>query len=107
MNNNQRSSVCDHNEEIQSAREQINQLDQSIVELLVKRFETSARISRIKRMRNLPVLDSDREAQVLKRVASSDPDPDTRAYIQDVYRAVMENSRKYQHQLMNHHQSKK
>lgn len=100
MTNNIKSSIISGHDEIQAARRQINQLDQSIVDLLKKRFETSARIGQIKEESQLPVLDNDREKQVLEQVAQLDSDTDTQKYLQNIFQAILKNSRDYQHQLM-------
>jgi chorismate mutase len=100
MTNNIKSSTISGHDEIQAARRQINQLDQSIIDLLKKRFETSARIGRIKEESQLPVLDNDREKQVLEQVAQHDSDAETQKYLQNIFQAILKNSRDYQHQLM-------
>ena len=87
-------------DEIQAARTQINQLDQSIVKLLKKRFATSARIGQIKAESKLPVLDNNREKQVLEQVADLDSDTETQKYLRNIFEAILKNSRDYQHQLM-------
>lgn len=83
--------------ELTEARKQINQLDESIVALLAKRFETAARIGSIKEKQGLPVFDPTREEAVLERVTSFDPNRDTRQYLWNIYRSIMENTRQFEH----------
>ncbi|GAW71116.1 hypothetical protein C5L28_000718 [Lentilactobacillus parakefiri] len=94
------------NQAIQAAREQINQLDQGIVDLLKQRFQTSALIGQIKEKTHLQVLDSDREKRVLDQVAQLDSDPGTRKYLQKIFQEILKNSRDYQHELMQNEETK-
>ncbi|WP_065101424.1 MFS transporter [Secundilactobacillus collinoides] len=82
-----------------TARKEINHLDKDIVKLLAKRFDAVTMVNEAKRASNLPVMDHGREDQVLKRVAENDPNPETRAYMQDIYTHIMRNSREYQAKL--------
>ncbi|EHO51859.1 chorismate mutase [Lentilactobacillus kisonensis] len=100
MNHKGKASVMAGNEEINAAREQINHLDESIVRLLVQRFQTAALIGQIKDRDNLPVLDNSREQVVLNRVRTLDPDSHNGDYIENVYREILKNSRAYQHALI-------
>ncbi|GAF35876.1 chorismate mutase [Lentilactobacillus farraginis] len=84
-------------EELTEARKQINQLDESIVALLTKRFETAAKIGKIKEKQGLPVFDPDREEAVLEGVTALDPNRKTRQYIWNIYRSIMENTRQFEH----------
>ncbi|PAK82999.1 chorismate mutase [Lentilactobacillus parakefiri] len=94
------------NQAIQAAREQINQLDQGIVDLLKQRFQTSALIGQIKGKTHLQVLDSDREKRVLDQVAQLESDPGTRKYLQKIFQEILKNSRDYQHELMQNEETK-
>lgn len=94
------------NQAIQAAREQINQLDQGIVDLLKQRFQTSALIGQIKEKTHLQVLDSDREKRVLDQVAQLESDPETRKYLQKIFQEILKNSRDYQHELMQNEETK-
>lgn len=94
------------NQAIQAAREQINQLDQGIVDLLKQRFQTSALIGQIKEKTHLQVLDSDREKRVLDQVAQLESDPGTRKYLQKIFQEILKNSRDYQHELMQNEETK-
>ncbi|TLQ20223.1 chorismate mutase [Lentilactobacillus parafarraginis] len=83
-------------DELESARQSINQLDESIVDLLTKRFEQAADIGKIKKQRGLPVFDASREETVLQRVTSYHPNQETKQYIWNIYRSIMENTRDYE-----------
>lgn len=99
MTNNIQDST-DSQREIQQARESINDIDHSLVDLLRERFKTSARIGQIKADSQMPVLDASREQRVLDSVGQLDSDPETRQYLQNIFREILKNSRDYQHELM-------
>lgn len=100
MENRVNGSTMDAPKEIKCAREQINQLDDSIVRLLTQRFQTAALIGQIKKQDDLQVLDRNREAEVLNRVRTVSPDSQTTDYVAAVYEAILKNSRDYQHHLI-------
>ena len=54
--------------EIQELRREIDEIDSQLVELYGRRMETAARIGEIKREKGLPVLDTERERNLLNRV---------------------------------------
>ena len=78
--------------DISELREQINQIDHEIVELYGKRMETAREIGRFKREHNLPVLDSERERELLNRVAEQAGEDNERG-IQALYHLLMDHSR--------------
>lgn len=85
--------------QLAAARQQINQIDEQLVDLLTQRFEAVIQVNQAKQTAHIPVMDQGREDQVLDRVAQSDPNPATRAYMQDIFKTIMRNSRAYQAQL--------
>ncbi|GAA3186574.1 chorismate mutase [Lentilactobacillus kefiri] len=100
MTNNIENTTVNDSGEIQAARERVNDLDKSIVDLLKKRFQASARIGQLKEESAMPVLDNSREKQVLEQVAKLDDDPDTQSYLQNIFQEILKNSRNYQHHLI-------
>lgn len=89
-----------------TARQEINQIDQQIITLLNRRFETVSTIGELKAQAALPVLDSRREAKVLENVAHRSRQAAHTPYLQAIYQAIMANSRAYQkklHQEENEH----
>ena len=54
-------------QDIQTLREQLDQIDRKLMELLAERMDTARQIGRWKMERGLPVLDAAREEQVLER----------------------------------------
>ena len=55
--------------DINELREQIDEIDRKIVELYGRRMETASAIGLYKREHNLPVFDSERERNLLNKVA--------------------------------------
>ena len=78
--------------DISELRKQINQIDREIVELYGKRMETAREIGRYKREHNLPVLDSERERELLNRVAEQAGEENERG-IRALYHLLMDHSR--------------
>ncbi|MGM9637005.1 MAG: chorismate mutase [Eubacteriales bacterium] len=85
--------------ELSSLREEINQIDDEICRLFVKRMETSLDIARYKKANGLPVLDPVRERQVLKKV-SERVGEEYESYARILYQCMMDLSRTYQHGYM-------
>ena len=54
-------------EGIQELRKEIDKIDERLIVLLNTRLELARRIGEIKRESNIPVLDEDREKEVLER----------------------------------------
>ena len=54
--------------DIQELRKRIDEIDRQMVELYGKRMETAAQIGAYKRERGLPVLDTERERELLNKV---------------------------------------
>lgn len=86
-------------EALAEARRQINRIDSELVALLAERFDAVTQVNDAKQAANLPVMDHGREDQVLKRVADKDPNPQTRQFMQAIFKTIMAESRNYQDQL--------
>ncbi len=82
------------------AREEINQVDRQMAELFCRRFRAAQKVAEYKRSRGLPVLDPEREREVLLRNASLIEDEELRPYYVCQLRATMALSRRYQHRLL-------
>lgn len=78
--------------DINELREQINEIDRGIVELYGKRMETARAIGRYKREHNLPVLDSERERNLLNKVAEQAGEENEQG-IRALYHLLMDHSR--------------
>lgn len=78
-----------YSEELDRCRQEINGLDKIISEALAKRFEVVEKIGEIKKDNGLPVLNKNREEEVLARVSGVTDIPRYAEGIKDVYRAIM------------------
>ena len=78
--------------DINELREQIDEIDRKIVELYGRRMETASAIGLYKREHNLPVLDSERERNLLNKVAEQAGE-DNEQGIRALYHLLMDHSR--------------
>jgi monofunctional chorismate mutase len=73
-------------EGIQELRKEIDKIDDEIIDLLKRRLEIARKIGKIKKERHLPVLDKEREKEVLERAGM----------FQDVFKGIIGLSKKEQ-----------
>ena len=79
--------------DVEALRKKIDQIDRSVARLLMLRIETVRKIGKIKKTNNAPALDRKREAQVINNVKKSSQN---NKFIADIYRRIIEYSRKIQ-----------
>ena len=80
---------------LESLRVEIDDCDWQIIELLAQRFELVKRIGRYKAMRNLPVLDAGREAELLSDREGKASGAGNYS-IGDIFKLILEESRRIQ-----------
>ena len=85
--------------DLTESRRIINEIDDQMVALFVKRMEAVAGVAQYKKRAGLPVLDQSREAAVLDRVAALAGE-DFGDYARALYERVMALSRDYQEKLL-------
>ncbi len=85
--------------DLQQARRAIDAVDRELVPLLEKRMEISAAIAQYKQQHDLPILDQSREQEKIAEVEALSRE-ETAPLIGELYRKIMELSRKYQKQIM-------
>ena len=85
---------------LEKARGIINEVDDEMARLFVRRMEASAMVAEYKKAHGLPVLDAAREEQVIRRGSERVEDDELRAYYVNFIRNNMEISRSYQHKLL-------
>ncbi len=76
-------------------RQQIDDIDRQLVDLYCRRMDTAREIGRYKRENNLPVLDSERERNLLNKVAEQAGEEYEQG-IRALYHLLMEHSRQRQ-----------
>ncbi|MDV3426561.1 MAG: chorismate mutase, partial [Bacillota bacterium] len=81
-------------------RNKIDEIDREIVKLFERRMETAEAIANYKKDNNLPILNSSREDQVIKKVKSYLKNPELMEGAEDLYRCIMKISRTYQQKKM-------
>ncbi len=76
-------------DKLQPLRDAIDQVDRKLVELLNERARLALEVGHLKRADNAPVYRPEREAEVLRKVASLSAGPLTEAALTGVYREVI------------------
>lgn len=80
-------------------REQINEIDDEICRLFVKRMDVTLGVAKYKQANGLPVLDAGRERQVLEKV-SERVGEEYEVYARTLYQSIMDLSRSHQHRII-------
>ena len=86
--------------DLSQIREKINEIDSKIIELWKERMETCLSVAQYKKENNLPVLDAQRERELLERVGNMAGE-DLEIYSRVLYDTIMTISRSYQHRYLN------
>lgn len=87
--------------DIKALREELNQIDLELLQLFTKRMDTVASISKYKIQNNLPVLDHEREREVLNRAAEISGEK-METYAKRLFNTLFDLSKSYQNQLISH-----
>lgn len=85
---------------LNSLRQEINQIDEQMVELFKKRMDIAASVAEYKKANNLPVLDAARERKLLARICELAGE-DMENYALTLYSTMLDVSRSYQHKKIN------
>ena len=85
--------------ELQDIRKQLDEIDDQLTVLFLRRMEWAARAAARKKAQGLPVLDAEREQQIIARVTRQ-AGKDMGEYIQPIFRALFSVSRAYQETLL-------
>ena len=86
--------------DIQELRNQIDEIDNSLVNLFEKRMDISAEVARYKQLNNMPVYDPAREKEILDKL-SSKVTKGRESSIVALYSLLFELSRAEQERIMN------
>ena len=84
---------------IKEYRREIDQIDKAILEKFHERMSVVEKIARYKRENNLPILNKEREEEVLDGIEVISG-PELGQYSKELFRAIMEISKKYQQDRM-------
>jgi len=81
--------------DIQSLREEINQIDAQITDAFIRRMNTALEVAKYKLENGLPVYDPDREQEVVAKALAQCP-PELTMYAERLYHTLFDVSRSYQ-----------
>jgi chorismate mutase len=82
--------------DLDSLRKDIAQIDDSIVELLIKRFDLTDEVGRIKNKNNIPIENLEVEKKVLERLILNSEGKLDKQLVFDVYAKIFANSKERQ-----------
>ncbi len=85
---------------LDEARKIINEADEKMAQLFVKRMRAAEMVARFKQENGMKILDPQREEEVIKRNAEAIEDEELRAYYVSFLRSNMALSRAYQEKLL-------
>ena len=85
--------------ELENERLAINQIDEQLIRLFVKRMEIAGKIAQYKQEHHLPVRDASREEEILRNLCAQVPENLQDAAVQ-LYQLLFELSRSHQQKIM-------
>ena len=85
--------------DIQELRGRIDEVDDELVALFLRRMEVSAQIGAYKKERGLPIFVPEREQEKLANVAAK-AGPEMAGYVKRLYDAIFTLSRDYQNEVL-------
>lgn len=85
---------------LQEARKIINDVDQQMAELFVRRMQAAEMVAQYKKDHGMPILDAAREEEVIRKGGERVSDDALRGYYTDFMRDTMAISRRYQQKLI-------
>ena len=87
--------------ELDNARKKINEIDEQMAKLYEERMKCSYQVAEYKIQNALPILDANREKEVIEKNSKYIQDDTIREYYIDFLKHTMDISKKYQSRLMN------
>lgn len=84
--------------DLNEIRKEINSIDEQLVKLFVQRMDCSKAVAEYKKANNIPILNVDREQEVLDRAAAESGD--YASYTRRLYEKIMKLSRDLQNQMI-------
>jgi len=92
--------------DLNELRDQINEIDSSLAQLFEKRMEIVARVAQYKIKNNIPVLNSEREAQVIKKTLENLKNKSLSKEMEEFFVDIMGISRELQSKYINENKEK-
>jgi chorismate mutase-like protein len=87
---------------LDALREQLDSIDERILSLLSERAEVIMQVADFKRHHNMPVYVPEREASIIRRLRTLNSGPLPGDTIERLYRAVLEEMRKFENEHCPH-----
>ena len=87
--------------ELKKLRNEIDEIDNQLVSLFVRRMAIAAQVAEYKRAHGLPVHIPEREQIILQSIGEK-ATPELSVYAKELYGTIFRVSREYQTSLMNH-----
>lgn len=88
-------------DQLKKAREEIDQVDQEMAKLFLRRMKAVEAVSDYKQLHGLPVFDAEREEAVVRKNSSRFEEEEIRPYYVEFLRDTMKASRHYQEKRLN------
>jgi chorismate mutase/prephenate dehydratase len=89
--------------DLSQLRQEIDAIDRQLVALFEQRMAVTQQVGKYKLAQGLPVLDRNREEQVLAEKAALLQDKNLTADVTDLFEAIMAISRRQQQKLLDEH----
>ena len=81
--------------ELKELRDQIDEIDDELIPLFIKRMEISAQVADYKEANNMPIHVPAREQEILQNIAEK-ADPELAEYARELYSVIFQLSKDYQ-----------
>ncbi|CAM2900056.1 chorismate mutase [Hathewaya histolytica] len=86
-------------EDIKNIRREIDNIDKELVRIFEERLNLSLKVMEYKKERSLPILDKNREEQVIKQAKENLNNIKYEEYLEDFFTKLMEISKKVQYHV--------
>ncbi|MGQ4807094.1 T-protein [Candidatus Entotheonellaceae bacterium PAL068K] len=83
---------------LRELRKRLDAVDDQIMALLSERAQVIVQVADFKRRHNLPIYIPERETAILERLCAMNPGPLSHEAIDRIYRTIIEEMRKFEHQ---------
>ncbi len=86
---------------IETLREEINRIDESIISLLSKRMEVAKKIAALKKDKGIQVEDKDRESQLFLKIQREAKENNINEnFVSEIFGLIVSHSKKVQNKLL-------
>lgn len=86
--------------QLEQARKEIDAVDQEIAQLYERRLDAVRQVLEYKKANHLPILDTNREAQVIEKSVDQIQNEEYKPFYKEFVKQMMRNSKEYQQTLM-------